>query len=39
MSLPLISAIAFDNIGCNDPEVQMTICLWVSKALHFINFI
>ena len=39
MTLPLTAAIIWDNIGANDPEVQMTICLWIAKALHFATII
>ena len=34
MRIDLINtlAILWDNAGLNDPEVQMTACLWVAKA-------
>jgi hypothetical protein len=35
-SAPIITAIIWDNLGCNDAEVQMTICLWVHKLAHWI---
>jgi hypothetical protein len=35
----MTAAIIFDNIGCNDPEVQMTLCLWIAKAAHFLSVI
>ena len=36
MNTILLSAIAWDDLGGNDPEVAMTVCLWISKALHWI---
>jgi hypothetical protein len=35
MNLPLITAIAWDNLGGNDPEVAMTVCLWAAKIVHW----
>jgi hypothetical protein len=29
-------AIILDNIGGNDPEVQMTACMWIAKAIGWI---
>jgi hypothetical protein len=36
MNLPLITAIAWDNLGGNDPEVAMTVCLWAAKIVHWV---
>ena len=33
------AAIIWDNLGGNDPEVQMTMAIWACKALHFASFI
>lgn len=29
--MSLAVAVAIDNIGVNDPEVQMTICMWIGR--------
>jgi hypothetical protein len=31
MSLMHNIAVAWDNIGANDPEVMMTTCIWLAK--------
>jgi hypothetical protein len=31
MNLIAFIAIAWDNLGGNDPEVAMTVCLWTAK--------
>lgn len=36
MSMPLTAAVLWDNIGGNDPEVQMTLCLWLTKMTHIV---
>jgi glycerol-3-phosphate acyltransferase PlsY len=28
-------AITYDNVGGNDPEVMMTLCMWVAKLTHY----
>lgn len=33
MRLATRTAIVLDNLGVNDPEVQMTIALWVNKGI------
>lgn len=33
MILATRTAIVLDNLGANDPEVQMTIALWINKAV------
>lgn len=34
--LKLTIAIAWDNVGGNDPEVQMTACMWIAKTIAWI---
>lgn len=29
------AAITWDNLGGNDPETAMCVCLWIAKAIHF----
>jgi hypothetical protein len=37
MALPLTAAIIWDAVGCNDPEVQMTFCMWVYRVATWIS--
>lgn len=39
MQLPLNLAILADKIGGNDPQVQMTMALWMHKAIHIATWI
>jgi hypothetical protein len=39
MHLPLTAVIVLDNVGCNDPEIQMTMCMWVYKILHITGLV
>lgn len=34
-SMTLAAIVILDNIGINDPEVQMTVCMWIGRVMHW----
>jgi hypothetical protein len=35
--MTLTAVIILDNVGGNDPEVQMTICMWIGRVMQWMN--